>query len=153
MSHPGGQTLRVRLQQDDRWPPFDCEEVRGQPAGDHRFRVTTAPAFAKRLAVDDIVTVHRDEVGDIWVDAVVEPGNHSTIRVILMRPERAEDLTADLVRHGCQVSPSPLPGLLTVDVPGSADYSAVRHLLEAGERPGDWEFQEATVSPHHEPPS
>ncbi|HEX5597590.1 MAG TPA: DUF4265 domain-containing protein [Micromonosporaceae bacterium] len=150
MSDPEGQLLQLRLQQDDVWPPFDCEEVRGQPVGDHRYRVLTPPAFAKRLAVDDIVTASPDATGRMWINAMVERGAHSTIRVILLQPGRESELTSALTAQGCRVGPSPLPGLLTVDVPESVDYAEVRSLLEAGERRGEWEFQESAVSLHHD---
>lgn len=141
--------LHIRLQQDDDWPPFDCEQVRGERVAGDRYRVLTPPAFVKRLAVGDVVTVHRDESGRIWIDAMAEPGDHSTVRVIIRRPDVADDLSSTLTAHGCQVVPSPLPNLLTVDVPGPADYAAVRRVLADGERQGDWEFQEAAVSLRH----
>ncbi|HEX6970149.1 MAG TPA: DUF4265 domain-containing protein [Micromonosporaceae bacterium] len=144
------EILHIRLQQDDQWPPFDCEEVRGEPVGGDRYRVLTAPAFARRLAVDDVVSVHRDGTGWLWVDRVVERGEHSTVRVLIRRPEAEGPLSAALAAHGCRVSASPLPDLLVVDVPGPVDYAAVRGLLEDGERQGDWEYQEARISFRHD---
>jgi hypothetical protein len=149
MSDPESQVLRIRLQQDDQWPPFDCEEVLGQPVDEHHFRIVTAPAFAKRLSVGDVVTTSRDGTGELWVDRVAERGDHSTIRVLLRRPDAESGLTAMLDARGCRVSSSPLPDLLVVDMPAPVDYCAVRQLLEEGERQGDWEFQEAGISLHH----
>ncbi|HEX5540757.1 MAG TPA: DUF4265 domain-containing protein [Micromonospora sp.] len=150
MSDPAGQILHIRLQQDDVWPPFDCEEVRGEPVGERRYRVLTAPAFAKRLAVDDIVTANPDASGRMWIDAMVQRGRHSTIRVIVLQPAEESELAAALTERGCRVGASPLPSLLTVDVPEATDYSGIRYLLEEGERRGDWEFQESAVSLHHD---
>lgn len=149
MSDPGARTLHVRVQQDERWPPFDQEEVLGQPVGDGRYRILTPPAFAKRLSVDDVVLVsHHD--GSAWVDTVVEAGSHSTIRVLVLRSEAEAQLIAALVALGCRVSTSPVPGLLVADVPKAADYVDIRHFLEEGEKQADWEFQEAAVSMHHD---
>lgn len=151
MSDPAEQVLRVRLEQDEQWPPYDCEEVLGRQVGPGRYRVASPPAFAKRLSVGDVVRVHADESGRLWIDAVVEQGRHSTVRVMLVRPEAERQLTAALTAHGCRLTSSQLPALRIVDVPEAADYLAVRQALEAGERQGDWEFQEAAVSLHHEP--
>ena len=147
---PESKVLRIRLQQDDQWPPFDYEEVLGEPVGERDFRVMTAPAFAKRLSVADVVSVRSDSAGRLWVDRVIERGDHSTIRVLVRRPGAEGGLTAALDAQGCQVRSSPLPDLLVVDVPGPVDYDAVRQLLEEGERQGDWEFQEAAISLHHD---
>lgn len=152
MSNPGPETLHVRLQQDDDWPPVDREDVLGERVGDHLYRILSAPAFAKRLSVDDVVKVSYHGASDLpWVDAVVERGSRSTIRVMLLRRTAEGDLTSALAARGCRVSAAPVQGLLTVDVPEAADYSAIRKFLEDGEKQGDWEFQEAAVSIHHEP--
>jgi hypothetical protein len=150
MTESEAQVLHIRLQQDDQWPPFDCEEVLGEPEGERRYRLLTAPAFARRLAVGDVVTAHRDSTGWLWIDGVVQRGDHSTVRVLVRRAEAESGLSAALDAQGCRVSSSPLPDLLVVDVPGPVDYAAVRALLEEGERQGDWEYQEAAISLHHD---
>jgi hypothetical protein len=67
---------------EDGWPPSTAEWLWAQDLGDERYCRDNIPVYARGVAVGNIVQVRRDE--DILeFAAVVEPGGHSTFRVML----------------------------------------------------------------------
>ncbi|MFI9384802.1 DUF4265 domain-containing protein [Kutzneria sp. NPDC052558] len=120
---------------------------------EHEFRLTSAPVFAKRLAVGDVVrVVHYGPSRDPWIEEVLAWSGNSTIRVITFASGgRAveEELSKGVEALGGTTSPSMLAGLFVVNVPKSTDYGRMRALLDEGEGRGVWEYEEAAISEHH----
>ena len=146
--------LHIRLTGEGGWPPFEFEEVEGRVVGDHECEILSPPSFAKRLAVGDIVRVaHHGAPETLWIDSLVEPsGRHSTVRVIFFRSagqESEHDLRRELGRLGARIYESNFQGLISVDIPPSADYEVIRAVLEEGESRKNWEFDEGKISEVH----
>ncbi|MCF6523102.1 DUF4265 domain-containing protein [Streptomyces sp. JJ36] len=148
------EVIHIRLRQEGDWPPVAQEEVTAVPLGEHRYRLADPPAFAKRLAVGDVVRVlHHGEPEVPWIDELLEHSGHSTLRVIVFRQagEAAERELADrMTALGATVHRTPLDGLLALDVPASVPYDPVRAALEDGEGRGLWEYEEGSVSAVHD---
>jgi len=146
--------IHVRLAVEGGWPPVAFEELEAKPLGDHRYRLLSPPAFAKRLAVGDVVHVeHHGSPEQAWVDSVIEPSGHSTVRVIFFEAAghaSEESLRRELEGLGVQIHETGLRGLIAVDIPGEVSYPSVRALLDEGESQGRWEFDEGTISRLHD---
>ncbi|MFJ7629275.1 DUF4265 domain-containing protein [Streptomyces sp. NPDC097595] len=146
--------IHVRLCVEGGWPPVAFEEVSAKPLGDHLYELVSPPAFAKRLAVGDVVrVVHHGSPEMVWVDSIIESSGHSTARVIFFRaagPEPENTLKGDLSRLGVKIHETAMDGMIAIDIPGPVDYEAVRAVLQEGESRRFWEFDEGAISPLHD---
>jgi hypothetical protein len=132
--------LHIKLRQDGSgYPPFAAEEVEATEVGDHRYRLETAPSFAFGLAKGDIVRVAHYGA-EIWVEELVEPSGHSTVRVIALGPNSVSAPEKALEDFGCSTSKSLIDGMIVVDVPPSVDFDSVRSYLVAGREESKWDF-------------
>jgi hypothetical protein len=139
------ERVAFRLKRDDDgYPPADWEHLWARPVGDSMFKLDNTPFFARGVSYGDIVLVELREGMHVF-DRVVRPSGHSTLRVILFKPELVDDLRSQLRALGSQTELSHIPGLIAVDVPPSVDLARVKALLAAGEAAGDWEYEEAAV--------
>ncbi|MEV5752120.1 DUF4265 domain-containing protein [Actinoallomurus sp. NPDC052308] len=136
------------------WPPVAFEEVEARSLGDHRYELVSPPAFAKRLAVGDVVgVVYHGSPEQAWVDSVLESSGHSTVRVIFFQAagrEPEDNLRRELDRLGVQIHETAFRGLIAVDIPGGVNYDFVRAILEEGESRKLWEFDEGAISHLHD---
>ncbi|WP_328452551.1 DUF4265 domain-containing protein [Streptomyces sp. NBC_00386] len=146
--------VHVRLTVEGGWPPVAFEEVEVKSLGDHLCELASPPAFAKRLAVGDVVrVVHHGSPEQIWVDSIIESSGHSTVRVIFFRAagsDPEDNLRRELVRLGAKIHETAMDGMIAVDIPGKVDYEAVRAVLREGESRNFWEFDEGAISPLHD---
>ena len=147
------RVVHINLHKEGDWPPYDSEEVSATQLSDHEFQISVAPAFARRLAVGDIVRVGRYGPTQVpWVEEVLRPSRHSTLRVIIFAAtgkSTEEELSQGIAGLGCTISPGPLDGLFVVDVPGDVNYLHVKEFLESGDADGKWEYEEASISANH----
>ncbi|MFB7557079.1 DUF4265 domain-containing protein [Streptomyces brevispora] len=146
--------VHVRLAIEGGWPPVAFEELKVKSVGNHQYELLSPPAFAKRLAVGDVIRVlHHGSPEEIWVDSVIESSGHSTVRVVFFRAagqDPEDNLRRELDRLGAQIHETSFHGMIAVDIPGTADYEAVRAVLEEGESRNLWEFDEGSISPLHD---
>ncbi|MEV6675237.1 DUF4265 domain-containing protein [Streptomyces sp. NPDC051162] len=148
------EVVHIRLRQEGDWPPFAQEEVAAVPLDEHRFRLASPPAFAKRLAVGDVVRVLHSGLPEVpWVDEILEHSGHSTLRVIVFEKggRQAEvHLEQKMADLGLPVHQTRLKGLFVIDVPPGHSYSTVRSVLDAEAERGLWDYEEAAISASHD---
>ena len=131
--------LLVQLQRDEQgYPPFEAEEIDAVELGGGLCRLESAPTFARGLAVGDVVRAVAWE-GGLWVDALHEPGGHSTMRVVGLRGSRTDEAARLVQDLGCAVSTGQLD-LLVVDVPPGVRVADVTAALEPGRVAGRWDY-------------
>ncbi|MFF4157976.1 DUF4265 domain-containing protein [Streptomyces sp. NPDC001678] len=147
------EVVHIRLRQEGDWPPFEQEEVAAIALDDHRYRLASPPAFAKRLAVGDVVRVMHNGRPEVpWVDKVLEHSGHSTLRVIVFEKgsRQAEALLErKMAELGLSVRRTRMNGLFAIDVPAEQSYSTVRSALDAEAERGTWDYEEAAISSVH----
>lgn len=145
--------VHIRLNREGDWPPFDSEEVAAVRLEEHKFQISSAPAFAKRLAVGDIVRVaHYGPSQDPWIEEVLAWSGNSTIRVIVFASAgkvAEEELIQGVGELGGVITPPVLSGLFVLNVPKGVDYGRMRTFLDKGESRGVWEYEEAAISANH----
>lgn len=146
--------VHVRLAVEGSWPPVDFEELTAKPLGDHRYELVSPPAFAKRLAVGDVVrVVHYGTPEQPWVDSVIDSSGHSTVRVIFFQKagrEPEDHLRRELDRMGVQIHETSFRGMIALDIPGEVNYDSVSAILKEGESRKFWEFDEGGISRLHD---
>jgi hypothetical protein len=143
--------LHLALRQDGSgWPPFDKEEVEAERIGVDLYRLVEPPAFAKNLAVDYVVHAH--EYGEPplpWVESVVEPSGHSTIRIIVRQGASAEEILPELQGLGLTLGPTALKGLFVADLGPDVPYAPIRRRLQEFLDDGKVDLEEAAMSERH----
>lgn len=132
--------LHVKLRQDGSgYPPFAAEEVEATEVGDHLYRLETAPSFAFGLATGDVVRVAHYGA-DMWIEEIVEPSGHSTVRVVSLGSNSVDAPKKALEDLGCSTFKSLIDGMIVVDVPPTVDFDLVRSYLVAGREESVWDF-------------
>lgn len=140
----------VALERDaDGYPPWDEEEIWAIPAGERLFRLDAVPTFACGLSHRDVVSVRA--VAQRWyVDSLVEPHGHSTVRVVLFDDARHDTLMALGNRHGVHVDHTPVPGLFAIDIPPDKPFGEIVADLQGGLDRHWWDYEECAVSQAHD---
>jgi hypothetical protein len=132
--------LHIRLRQDESgYPPFAAEEVEATELDDHRFRLETVPSFAFGLGSGDVVRAAHYGT-ELWVEELVEPSGHSTVRVIALGSNSIDAPRKALQDLGCSAFKSRIDGMIAVDVPPSVDFDLVCSYLETGREESRWDF-------------
>jgi hypothetical protein len=148
----GMEHIQIRLRRDsDGWPPFETEEIDAEEIGDHTYRICAPPAFARRLAVGDVVTTRCfGHSPTHWVESIVESSGNSTLRIIVRRGTSETDVLDMLGKLGLQPLPTALEGMFVIDVPADRTYAPVRARLLASQAAGEIDFEEGAVSGKHD---
>ncbi len=124
--------LHISLRQDESgYPPFSAEEVEAAEVGDDQFRLETVPSFAFGLAKGDVVRAEHYGAA-LWIEELVRPAGHSTVRVIALGANTVESPERVLEDFGCVTAPTVIDGMIAVDVPPVVDFESVRSYLLAG---------------------
>src|SRR5262249_15631662 len=99
-----------------------------------------------------IIEAQEETTGHFKYLRLVQPGGHSTLRVILHEKgdsrsveERVHELRKQLNALGCSSEIGHTAGLISVDVPPDTVLADVRSMLEEGMTRGDWDYEEATL--------
>jgi hypothetical protein len=130
-------------QDEDGYPPFNCETLWVHQITPERFQIDNIPFFVKSISYKDVISVQLEE-GYLYFEEIVSPSNHSTIRVIVFNEMNVDSLRQSLIRLGCS-SELNKTKLISVDIPPEVNYSKVIELLEKGEEDEIWEYEEAAI--------
>lgn len=123
---------------------LQIESVWGEKAGKY-YRIINIPFFAVNIAYGDIVSVE-EENGQLYFDDLIEPSGHSTIQMIIYEKNDVKKTGDELVALGCDWEGSHLDGYISVDVPPSISYLAIKNYLEDGRIKKRWDYKEACLA-------
>jgi hypothetical protein len=120
---------------------------------DGLYQIDNVPFFVRGISNSDIIAAVVDSRRELRFKALVEPSEHSTIRVILFQDsadkravsDRVRELRDQLSKLGCTTELSHLPGLVAVDVPPSVGLDPVIAMLAWGEEQQLWEYEEGSI--------
>jgi hypothetical protein len=153
------ETTHVKVQfdlepDDTRYPPASAERLWAIPVGVDRYKIDSIPFFVRGLSCDDEVIAQPDESLILRFVGFAQGGGHSTFRVVLYDipsqsntlEERTQKLRRELRELGCRSEQSHVRGLISVDVPPSADFANVRTFLQRGEEHDLWGYEEAAIA-------
>jgi hypothetical protein len=138
--------INFRLERDsDEYPPQDVESMWAVPVGNDTYRLDNVPFFVRGVSSEDIVRAKQED-GLLFFASLVEPGGHSTVRVLIWNQHETQAVRDELRAMGCSSEGTNIPGLVAVDIPRSVRYAEVRDFLMAGEQNGRWEFEEGCIA-------
>jgi hypothetical protein len=139
------QKIYFKLQQDeDGYPPNDWESLWAIELEPGKFQIDNIPFFVHNISFGDVVSAFIQ--GDkLCFRGLLEPSAHSVIRIIVFDTSEVESLRSSLRNMGCSSELSHISQLFTVDIPPSVSIKSIRELLDAGERRGDWEYEDASI--------
>jgi len=146
----------VPLTPDDvGWPPMATEHLWAWSLGDDRYRIASPPWFARDLAVDDVVRARVSGIpADAGPDATAAPtfievlvsSQNVTLRLIVHPPLSLENASKAIAPLGVGAEGFAHYSMLAVDVPPEADFAAVAHAMDEGQRAGRWDWEEAKIT-------
>lgn len=125
--------------------PYETERVWAERISDNRFRILNSPFFVFGISFED--EVEAEPYGNVFKFVrVIQRSGRSTYRIILQNENTIEG--AEFLERwepfrmaGCTFE-SVNPRYIAVDMPPSADVTALYELLERGEEQGVWVFEE-----------
>ena len=130
--------------------PLSHDGVRGKSIGvpaeelePGRARISVTPPSAVGAAIGDVYWVLREKDGTWWARRKIESSGYSAVLVIPPDPPKAS-LLGRFAHRG--VIEEDWFGFLVLDMPPGTDLGAVRWMLDAGVREGDWEYEELCVT-------
>lgn len=140
-------------QDEDGYPPVDCEYLWAKPVGGNLYELDNTPFFVRGISTADLVEAEPDEHRELRFKALNRPSGHTTLRVIVFRESsdgrpitaRVRSLRQRLSELGCSSELSHLAGLIAVDVPPNIELDAVLSVLSDGEASSLWEYEEAAL--------
>lgn len=129
-------------------PSADSEEMEVEtlwaiPRGEG-FKLDNIPFYAKGAALDDVVSANEVN-GCLYVDGVLKPSGHSTVRLWFAEKDDVQVVRAELKSMGCVSEISDNPRLVAIDIPPDVKYENIRDYLDVGEAEGKWDYQEACL--------
>ena len=154
---PGKDHVKIHfdlLQGEDGYPPATSETLWAVPMGESRFRLDNIPFFVCGVSCFDIVSARKEAGGKIKYDRLIEPGGHSTIRVVFYdqpndpRPleERVSGLRKSFRELGCSSELSHIPTLISIDIPPEVALAKAKLILDVGQKQELWDYEEATLA-------
>lgn len=144
--------IKFNIKQDECGYPGIDAEIMWAKRVKNGFEIDNIPFYIYGLSCEDIVVADLSDLNMHEFKQIVEPSQHSTIRVIHAkqcaddRPidERMNDLRRQLNIIGCE-SEGVRPGFFAIDVPPLVELNTVREILISGYELGLWDYEEATL--------
>lgn len=149
-NHAGHVKVLFHLRVEDGWPPVGTESMWARPLSADVVEIDNTPFFVRGISCGDHVKVIRDAAGTLTATEVIEWSQRCTVRVV---PFRAGPLQGDRQRVlgefavvGVTGEGIEQYGIVALDIPPTADLSAVKHLLRDGMERGWWDYEESNIS-------
>ena len=108
------------------------------------FKLDNIPFYMKGIALNDVISAKKID-GCLFMDKLLEPSGHSTIRVWFSDEKEVQAVRQELKSMGCSSEKSEQPRLVAVDIPPDINYEKIISYLEAGKTKGRWDYQEACL--------
>lgn len=125
-------------QDEDGYPPFTEEQLHTREVGTDRHEVLSVPAFAKGIAVGDILATK--SVGEeLWATHVESEGKRWCVRIVALGGFDDERIVEVFDSMGALATKTPY-GVVTLDVGPDVDAQHLLAELESGLTEGNWDY-------------
>jgi hypothetical protein len=135
--------FRITRDQDG-YPPTDYETLWAFHVAKNIYQIDNVPFYVRDLSLGDQVSVIR-EGGDIVFEGIVAQSSHSSVRVMVRNPADLLAVKNALASLGCEGEVNKQLNMIALDVPDTADISAVFDLLDGKYAKGVLDFEESSV--------
>lgn len=121
--------LMFRLDVEDDWPPVakECLVCTNSELG---YRIEVPPFFVKELSVGDVITVDRDESGDVVAWSYVDRSKRSTVWIMVFGDYSVDNVLACLKSLGCNIEELKQYQYFAVDVPEDCSVESLDKCLD-----------------------
>jgi hypothetical protein len=126
---------------------IQTESVWAEKVGDN-YKILNVPFFAPNIAYGDIVKVETDD-GVLYFDELLEESGHSTIQMIIFDKANQSEIEKNLIKLGCDWESSHIKNYISVDIPPTISYTAVKKYLNNGRLENRFDYKEACLSLIH----
>jgi hypothetical protein len=134
-----------KLEQDqDGYPPAECENLWGAEVSKGLFRIDNIPFFVRGISPGDIVSVEEVE-SVLYFKALIQTSSTSVLRVFASKESDVPGLRRHLRRLGCQSELSHISRLFSVEVPQRVPVSLVIEFLKDQAAEEKLDYEEASV--------
>ncbi|TJZ98269.1 DUF4265 domain-containing protein [Actinacidiphila oryziradicis] len=142
--------VHFHLEIEDNWPPASVESLWAVDQGDGTMKLDNIPWFVRGVACGDIIATRTDENGTLWADDVVRRSENCTIRLIVLRDGGSGTARQSVINafHELGVDGEGIEkfGMVSLDIPPTADPAKVRRLLNHGVAEGWWDMEEGCIT-------
>lgn len=132
------------------WPPVSVESLWAIDLGDGTVRLNNTPWFVRGIASNDIIVVRPDDDGDLWAGDTVQPSQHCTIRLIVLKDDGSAAARQSVLeafhRLGTTGEGIERYRMVALDVPPEADLPKILKLLNHGDTEEWWHWEEGCVT-------
>ena len=122
--------LMFRLDIEQDWPPVakECLICTDSAGG---YRIEVPPFFIKNLSVGDVITVERDESGDVVAWSYVDQSKRSTVWIMVFGDYSVGDALTCLKSLNCNVEELKQYQYFAIDVPADCPIDSLDKCLDA----------------------
>ncbi|MFF1423206.1 DUF4265 domain-containing protein [Streptomyces sp. NPDC058280] len=142
--------VHFHLEIEDDWPPATVESLWAVDQGDGTVKLDNIPWFVRGVACGDIVTTTADEDGVRWAGDVVRRSENCAIRLIVHRGGGSGAARGSVLNafHELGVCGEGIErfGMVSLDVPPTADLAKVQRLLNHGVAKEWWDMEEGCIT-------
>ena len=137
--------IRFPLEPDsDGYPPVGAESLWAYECEPGLYSVDNIPFYVKGISSGDIVAADVYD-GMLEFQQLVRPSENSVFRLILQNVTDVQKARDSFRQLGCSTELSNIPGLFSLEIPGSVPFEPVAALLDAGLESGRWEYEEGVL--------
>ncbi|GAA0211090.1 hypothetical protein GCM10009123_17930 [Kangiella japonica] len=142
MSH---KKILFRLEQDeDGYPPVNYENLWALPLGNELYKIDNTPFFVEGVSNGDIVKAVEND-NELVFQKVITASSNSTVRVIMFDESKISYIRNKMKDLNCTSELAESLGLISIDIPESANYKKFEEILKKGELDGYWEYEESAL--------
>src|SRR5262245_36668255 len=131
MRHSRTEELLFELDIEDGWPPVAVECIPSVRVRDG-YRVEVSPLFVKNLSAGDVISISKDDRGNVLSWAHVRKSGRTTIWLLRIRAPGNDDI-ADILPElralDCNTVQLPQLGCYSIDVPAERSIHQVDACL------------------------
>ena len=138
------EDVRILLEFTDDHGNLQREQVWAE-VYEGNYVVCNIPFMADGVSWGDLVSATPDENGNLVCREILQPSGHSTVHMMIFKPELTNKIGEDLVALGCDWEVSHVDGYLSVDVQPATDYDEVLSYLVEGFKEKLWDFKESNL--------
>ncbi|MDQ0943467.1 DUF4265 domain-containing protein [Streptomyces sp. V1I1] len=142
--------VHFHLEIEDDWPPASVESLWAVDQGDGTVKLDNVPWFVRGVACGDVVATQTDLDGLRWAGDVVRRSENCTIRLIVFRDGGSGAARQSVLNafHQLGVFGEGIEkfGMVSLDVPPTADLAKVQRLLNHGVAEEWWDMEEGSIT-------
>ncbi|MCC6281548.1 MAG: DUF4265 domain-containing protein [Saprospiraceae bacterium] len=122
------------------------ESIWAEPIGMH-YKVDNIPFFAPNIALNDIISVEKEE-GVLHFEELISPSGHSTIQIVMLNRKEKNRIIEEIESLNCSWEGFK-DSIIALDIPATFDYRKIKEFLQRELNNQVLDYKEACLSNQH----